>query len=493
MKNNLSRTLLILTALMLINSYDSNCYASPFSDDGDLSIKNKISEGYKNLKKKANDVKEDIVDAVSDGYETVKDKASDIKEDFVEGVGIIKDTISDKADKAKKKVTSGAGSVKNFFVDGYQSTTKKINSAFNNDSYPGYINNAIFLPGHESKEMVCQGIAFLTVDVKNDSNQVTGTFDRYILLSYYPKSSNQPSQLVVIDRANGNGKPIRRFPLYKSESKAYTGHAGGIAVAGNYVWVASGNKIFGFSKDEILDFINETNVQAEAVNGLPDSFDELPAKNLICKQSYGVDSKASYVSFDGTYIWVGDFTKASSSDYKPVKHHKAFGRNCWIAGYMVDSTGMPTSDTEYTYTAGDSSYTVHKPDAVIAMRESVQGMAVCGNHVALTISYGAQNSKLALYNNPLTTGATQFSYKPAGQDETFTVDAWELENKKNWVNTVTLAAGAEDLEYDGKNLYVTFECSSKNYRQKWININPTIKLTDDFYLIDVDKAVAYDD
>lgn len=470
MKNNFSRALLVVTALMLINS-NSNCYASPFDNGDSVSI----------------------TDRISDGFDKLKDKASEVKEDIAEGFESLKDTVSEKADKAKKKVTSGAKSVKNFFVDGYQSITKKINSAFNKDDYPGYINNAIFLPGHESKEMVCQGIAFMNVDVKNDSNQVTGTYDRYILLSYYPKSSDQPSQLVVIDKANANGKPIRRFPLYKSEGKAYTGHAGGIAVAGKYVWVASGNKIFAFSKDEILDFINETNVSATAVSGLPDSFDALPAKNLICKQTYGVDSKASYVSFDGTYIWVGDFTKNSNKDYKPVKHHKAFDRNCWIAGYKVDSDGKPTSSTEYTYTAGDSSYTVHKPDAIIAMRESVQGMAVCGNYVALTISYGATNSKLALYNNPLNTSATTYSYKPAGQDETFTVDAWELENKKNWVNTVTLAAGAEDLEYDGRNLYVTFECSSKNYRQKWININPSLRMTDDFYLIDVDKAVAYDD
>ena len=471
MKNNFSRALLVVTALMLINSYNSNCYASPFDNNESLSITDKISEDFDNL----------------------KDKASVVKENLAEDFEDLKDYIAEKADKAKKKVASGAKSVKNFFVGGYQSVTKKINSAFNDDDYPSYINNAIFLPGHESEEMVCQGIAFMNVDVKNDSNQVTGTYDRYILLSYYPKSSDQPSQLVVIDKANANGKAIRRFPLYKSEGKAYTGHAGGIAVAGKYVWVASGNKIFAFSKDEILDFINETNVSATAVSGLPDSFDALPAKNLICKQTYGVDSKASYVSFDGTYIWVGDFTKKSNKSYKPIKHHKAFKRNSWIAGYKVDSDGMPTSSTEYTYKDGKSSYTVHKPDAVIAMRESVQGMAVCGNHVALTISYGATNSKLAFYNNPLKTSATQYSYKPEGQNETFTVDAWELENKKNWVNTVTLAAGAEDLEYDGKNLYVTFECSSKNYKQKWVNINPTIRLTDDFYLIDVDKAVAYDD
>ena len=442
MKDNMAHTLLIVSALFLLNSNFS--YASPF--DGNP-----------------------IITKFSAGVESVKEKAGEVKDKIVEKVG-----------EAKGKAVEGAKEVKNFIGEGYSTVTGKINSAFfsKNEDRP-YIKEAIFLPGHESKEMVCQGIAYL--DSENDSSK------RYTLLSYYPKESDQPSQLVVM---NGS-KAVRRFALYKSEGKAYTGHAGGIAVAGKYVWVASGNKIYGFATQEIIDFIGDKSAEAKAVSGLPKSFDEIPGKDIICAKSYGVDSKASYISFDGTYIWVGDFAKAKNKDYAPVKHHKAFGRNCWIAGYKVDSDGFPVSSEEYTYTAGDSSYKVHKPDAIIAMRDSVQGMAVCGDYVALTMSFGALNSKLAMYNNPLKEKAEEYTYKPAGQNKSFTVDAWELENKKNWVNTVTLPAGAEDLEYDGNSLYVTFECSSKNYKQKWININPSIRLTDNYYLIDVEKAVKY--
>ena len=451
MKNNFSFTMLILASLLVINGSNNICYGSPFG--GDVVIDNEeVAETQKVSENSKSSILTTVGKSVKKTYEAATKKASSIKDAIVNKVGNVKD---------------------------------KIRSALNKKD--SYINESIFLPGHESKEMVCQGIAYLPSKVMDAKEQVNPGYCRYVLLSYYPKNSSQPSQIVVIDRKTA--KPVKRFPLYKSNGNAYTGHAGGIAVAGKYLWVASGNKIFGFSVQDIIDFIGNTTTKASAVKGLPKSLDNLPAKKLTALKTYSVDSKASYVSFDGKYIWVGDFTKSSASDYKPVKHHKVMGRNCWIAGYLVDFKGYPTSKTEYTYKSGNDKITVHKPDAVIAMRESVQGMAICGKYVALTTSYGAANSKLAIYNNPLDTDSTKVTYKPEGQSKSFSVKAWELADKKNWVNTVKLAAGAEDLEYDGENLYVTFECSSKNYRTRW-SLKPSVKIIDDFYLINPKKVAT---
>ena len=450
MKKCISKSFMILTAVMLLNCSCKSLYASPFDEDNNVAVSAKTSE---------------TTIAVS------KTKDEENKSDFWSSLG--------------KNIKKGAKTVKDKIVDGYETVTSGLNSISNKKKDAPYIVESIFLPGHESKEMVCQGIAYLPTEVMDASKQGDGSYCRYVLLSYYPKNSSQPSQIVVVDRKTE--KAVKRFALYKKNGKAYTGHAGGIAVAGKYLWVASGNTLYGFDVQEIIDFIGDKTTKASAVSGLPKSLDNLPGKNLTCVKTYSVDSKASFVSFDGKYIWVGDFTKGSS--YKPVKHHKIMGRNCWIAGYLVDNSGYPTSDTEYTYKSGDDSYTVKKPDAVIAMRDSVQGMAICGKYAALTISYGATNSKLAIYNNPLTTDCENISYKPEGQSKTYSVKAWELADKKNWVKTVKIAAGAEDLEYDGSNLYVTFECSSKNYNQKWKNIFPTIKMTDDFYLINPQAIV----
>ena len=457
MKRNFSKSVLVLAALMLLNGYCGTCYAaSPFEEESTT-----VS-----LTKKTEDT-------------TVSKSSDDSKEEksgFWSSLGKL-------AKKGVSVVKGGAKKAKDAVVGGYEKVSGAIKSVASKKK-DSYIVESIFLPGHESKEMVCQGIAYLPEKVMDADQQGDGVNTKYVLLSYYPKNSDQPSQILVVDRSTQ--KAVKRFALYKSNGKAYTGHAGGIAVAGQYLWVASGGTIYGFEVQEILDFIKDSKTKASAVSGLPDSMDKLPAKDLTAVKTYSVDSKASFVSFDGKYIWVGDFTKGSN--YKPVAHHKIMGRKNWIAGYLVDSDGYPTSTVEYTYKDGDDSETVHKPDAVIAMRESVQGMAICGDYAALTISYGAVNSKLAIYSNPLKKDSEKVSYKPAGQSKTYTVDAWELKDGKNWIETVKLAAGAEDLEYDGENLYVTFECSSKNYRTKW-SLNPLVKITDDFYLIDP-KVIA---
>ena len=104
---------------------------------------------------------------------------------------------------------------------------------------------------------------------------------------------------------------------------------------------------------------------------------------------------------------------------------------------------------------------------------------------------GPVNSRLAMYKNPLDTKSKKITYTPEGCDKSFTVDAWGLGTGllKSSVRTVKYSCGSEDMEYDGKYLYVAFECSSKNYRQTWTNINPTIKITEDFYIIDPEIVV----
>ncbi|HNX74583.1 MAG TPA: hypothetical protein PLM07_09615 [Candidatus Rifleibacterium sp.] len=368
----------------------------------------------------------------------------------------------------------------------YQSLTSTINKAVTKDTPPAFVSSNALIPGHESREFVCQGVAWLPNRVINPASLQSKASDyQNILLSYYcePDYTDHPSQLVVVNRYTG--KPLRRFALYQSNNSPYTGHAGGVAVAGKYVWVASGYKIYGFRLQEILDFINDKTAKAPAsLTGIPKSL-QIPTLDLTAAETFEVDSKASFVSFDGTHIWVGDFVKSSNKDFAPIAHHTTnpFSRKTWIAGYKVDADGLPTATRKYTFTEGDKSRTAFKPDSLIFCRESVQGMAVCGKYVALSISYGALNSKLALYNSPLSKPATKLSFKPAGQSKTFTADAWELADGVNWLKTVDIAAGSEDLEYDGNGIYVTFEGGSKNYRQKWVSINPLVTISDNYYYI----------
>jgi hypothetical protein len=472
MKKCYSKALLAVAVFMLLNTSCSNCFASPFDEDG---IITKIKNGAK--------------EKLSDAKDFVVDKAGDVKDFVVDKAGDVKDFVVDKAKDAKKAVKEGFGEVKEGIKDCYSKATSKINTLFNKGKLPSYVKEAIFIPGHETKEMICQGIAYLPDKVMEPSEQPDGSYYRYVLLSYYPKESDQPSQLIVIDRQTG--EPVKRFPLYKKSGKPYTGHAGGVAVVGRYVWVVSGRCLYGFSTQEIINFISDKNTKAKAEDGLPDSFDKLPAYHLTAMADYDVDSKASFISFDGKYIWVGDFAKGIGKEYSPIKHHKILGKNAWVAGYLVDAEGYPTSTEEYSYKDGDDTEYAHKPDVVVAIRDFVQGLAFCDKYVALSISMGPINSRLAMYKNPLDTKSKKITYSPEGCDKSFTVDAWGLGSGllKTSVKTVKYSCGSEDMEYDGKYLYVAFECSSKNYCQSWKNINPTVKMTEDFYIIDPEIVV----
>ena len=486
MKYNFSNSLFILCALIILNSH--SIYASPFDDDSIITqIGNGVIDKIDKVSTKVDKVKDTVVDKAKDIKDDIVDKAKDVKDGIVDKSKKVKKGLIGIGKAIKEKVVEKVNDAKDFAVDTYGKATDKINSLFNKDKIPSYVKEAIFLPGHESKELICHGIAYLPDEVMDATQQGDGSYYRYVLLSYYPKESKQPSQIVVIDRQTQ--KPIRRFSLYKKNGKPYTGHAGGITVAGKYVWVSSSRTLYGFSTQEIIDFIADDKTKAKAEDGIPDSLDVLPAKDLTVVDYYDVDSKASCVSFDGKYIWVADFAKGIGKEYSPIKHHKIMGRNCWIAGYLVNSDGYPTSTVEYKYTEDGSEETAHKPDAVIAMRDFVQGMAFCDDYVTLSISTGPINSRLAVYKNPMEKDSKKITYKPEGCKESFTVDAWELSSLKNWKKTKVISAGSEDLEFDGKNLYVAFEVSSQNYHKTWININPTIKTTKYFYIIDFEKMM----
>lgn len=439
-------------ALMSFLVFNSISYAvSPFDVDTISVVKEAAKDTATNISTKAESVK-------NTAGERVKDVAS-----VLDNVGgAIYNAIAG-ADKA------------------YDKYYKKVSK---------YIAKSFKIPGHDDKNFVCQGITYLNDTVTNTTKQKSRS-SKYALLSYYPKdtkNNKNSSQLVVVDL--NNGKAIRRFDLYSSEGKIYNGHAGGITLAGNYVWVASGHKLYGFKTQEILDFINSSFIAVvqdpkNKPANIPDSL-YIHSTKLVADKVVTVDSKASFVSFDGTYLWVGNFVKSSSSNYSPIKHHatNSYGRKTWISGYKTNKKGVPTSKTKYTYNDGDSTVkNALKPDVIICCRESVQGMSVFGKYIALSISYGSTDSKLAIYKSPLSEKADTTKYTVS--DKSYSVNSYELADKKNYVKTITLAAGSEDLDYDGKYLYVTFEGGSPNYKSKWQKQGGVIE--EKFYMLNCKK------
>lgn len=343
------------------------------------------------------------------------------------------------------------------------------------------------IPGLETKHFVCQGICYLPLRVISPaSNQPLQHSSDHALIAYYPikGETDLPSQIVAVSLKTG--KPVVRFELYESESRAYKGHAGGITVAGEFLWVSSGYRLFGFDLNEMIEFAAQPGSRASFDSSrLPASFD-LPVKKLVAREIFAVDSKASSVSFCGEYLWVGSFVRVSNKKYAPIDHHT---QNPWnlktmISGYKVNKRGYPTSRQRYDYLVGSSIKSGHQPDKVIFCRQNLQGFAVCRDVVALSLSFGPANSKLALYQNPLKEPGRQIFLKPSGLAKGYSVEAWFLAGEENWLTTATLPAGSEDIEFDGKHIYIAFEGASEYYRRRWKLRNPFIKIDSNFYLID---------
>lgn len=361
-----------------------------------------------------------------------------------------------------------------------------------------------YLPGHDkgNKDLVCQGIAYVP------GEKLTNKDPRYILLSYYPNTavSKACAQLVLIDRTKGKRKKhVKRFSLYNKDKTPYTLHAGGIAVAHDYLWVSSNFKLWGFA---LSDIMNSSDAKVTNESGLPDSLKKLPAKKIYVKKTYGVDSKSSYVSFDkkSNMLWVGDYAKESDNNadnqYEPIEHHKKISKDSlgWVAGYEVNENGVPKASDTYNFKyRGKTIKNAHKPDMVIGVPNNVQGAAICDNHIALSVSCGPTKSKLIIHSNPLINSqTTTFKYTPNGCSKEYQTNGCIL-NDKNHVKTIIkpLPAGTEDLEYDGKYVYMTFESNAgkyienvekKNKERKAQNKKPIkIKKGKKFYLLDLSK------
>lgn len=453
-------------------------------------VSEKASDIADKVKDKASDVGDSIFNVATDAKEAVTDAASTV----VDKAKTVASTVSQKANKTKNTLGEIAydagqvfGKVGSFIyqhVVPYGKT--KAQKKYANRVSP-YVDISIKIPGHDDKSFICQGVTYLNPSIVPVDKQKTAAGAKYALISLYPKGDNPHStQIVVVDLKTG--EYLRRFSLYSKKDDKYTGHAGGITVAGEYLWVASGRKLYGYKVQEILDFINDkkTKVSDKNQEYIPNSL-KIPDKDLIAVNIFKVDSKASFVSFDGKYLWTGDFVMTVSS-YKPVEHHTTnkYGRKTWIAGYKTDSTGMPTSTETYSYKDGEDDYSdVHKPDYIICCRESVQGMTMCDDYVVLSLSFGPTTSKLAFYKTPLNEEPDTITYKTTSG--TYKVPGYELSNKKNYVTTLKLAAGSEDLEYDGNNLYVTFESSSPNYSKSWQKMGAIIE--DKFYLMNYKKII----
>lgn len=258
------------------------------------------------------------------------------------------------------------------------------------------------------------------------------------LLTVNYLDDGRPGTMTVTDATSE--KLIKSVLLYNTDGTPYTGHAGGITVSRDHVWIASEQFLFPL---KISDLVNaENNAEIQFINQIP-----LPVE-------------AAYNVYDEGILWVGEFYEASAYPTDPSHHienREGDMHYAWMVGYDLERNNDMLSNDHWN---GDPSQTA-TPDYVLSTTGKVQGAIVQKMGIALSTSYGRGNdSVLYRYEHPLKEDPHS-SVMVNGKE----VPLWFLDGAtakpRASIEAIPMPEGIVTVK---KELYVLFESGANKYR-----------------------------
>lgn len=191
-----------------------------------------------------------------------------------------------------------------------------------------------------SDGFVCQGICAV-----EDENA--------ILVSGY-MADDSASRIYVTDLESNS-----YYLSLQSEGEAFDGHAGGIAVWGDRVYIANGSKLYLASLYEV--FSSDNGDTLEIGSGVE------------------INNAASFVFADDKYVYVGEFHDGGA--------------------YVTDHPYETENGTHYAIMSRYLHEDLSTPDKVYSIRDKVQGMCMTDDgKIVLSTSYGLASSEYFVYN-----------------------------------------------------------------------------------------------
>lgn len=241
-----------------------------------------------------------------------------------------------------------------------------------------------------------------------------------IFVSGYMKD-HQASRIYVTDMENNSF-----YVSLKSNGEEFTGHAGGISVHGNTVYIASDNKLF------LLD----TRTLISAQNG-----DVVDIGGGV-----EINNEASFVFADDDFVYVGEFHDGG----KYVTNHY----------YETADVGYYAIMTRYSHDD------LTKPDRIYSIRNKVQGMCRTDDgRIILSTSYGLADSVYYVYD------------EDKAVDSGSTLDGAPVYYLCETEKEIKGPAMAEGLDYSkGKVITLTESASDKYIFGKFFFANKIVEL-----------------
>jgi len=264
------------------------------------------------------------------------------------------------------------------------------------------------------QDLVPQGMAFM--EEKNE----------FVISNY--RRGRRPGALSLVSAETG--EMVAWFFLYNSDGSPHTGHLGGLATGEGYLWITSGS----------------------GVHYLPlSAFNEAQSgEGLYLSPKIALETKGSFATFSGGYLWVGEFTRANG-DYPVPPHHwredgKGKANRGWMGAYSPKKLLQ----------GGASPF----PEVIISIPHEIQGAVIEGDRIYLSASFGRKNkSRLLVFPNPLGTEPHETLTDTSGAS----VPLWIL-TEEEALDRMILPPMSEALVLYGNRLAILFESAASKYR-----------------------------
>ena len=244
-------------------------------------------------------------------------------------------------------------------------------------------------------------------------NEATGDV---IVCGYLPE--DRPSRIYVFS-PEGRYKSIS---LQNADGSPYTGHAGGLTLAGDCIYISNAHRLF--------------------VLNAADVFSAKDGETLRFTGEIPVPCNASFCSSSGGYLYVGEF------------HAEGYDTD---ASHALDLGDAHFAALVFAYPLGanGSLRETASPVFAYAVPDEVQGFAVHGKTVFVSRSRGFSPSRIETYDG-------------AGTHDAFF--QWEEKRLPLYVLGENRAAAllsaphmTEDLEVANGRLYIGFEAGAKKF------------------------------
>ena len=229
------------------------------------------------------------------------------------------------------------------------------------------------------------------------------------------------------------GKKYKKVTLYGTDGKLLKGHAGGVTLTKNCLYIANDNSLVLYSTDEIFGGSGKATAQAV-----------IP-----------VDNRAAYCYSDDDYLYVGEFYRKGNYETEKSHHYKTPDgeQNMAIVScYKLDENGLLEDADTQPY-----------PLYSISLPSLVQGFATHEGSYILSRSYGLKNSHLDYHSRSENSGTTiPVKFKLNKDAEEREVPLYYLDST-TLSKSLTLPAFSEDITIVRDRVAVCNEASANRY------------------------------